>query len=111
MPQSMKVPLTREITVRNCDNNPTTNDNLVNVENLERCFNERIDRKMGNILKTVEHGLQNAYLTAIDSNKGRKIEITNRSKNASFGRDATSVMANSERGEHKKSSAPFQNVS
>ena len=40
-------------------------------------------------------------LTAIDSFVTLKIEIAIRSIKASFGRDATSVMASSERGEHK----------
>ena len=37
--------------------------------------------------------------------------MTNRSKSASSGRDATSVTASSERGEHVGISAPFENAS
>ena len=40
-----------------------------------------------------------------------KIELAIRSVNASSERDATSVMANSERGEHIGITAPFENVS
>ena len=66
---------------------------------------------MGNIVDTVEDKIQNAILTAIDSNITPRIELAIKSINASSGRDATSVIANSERGEHIEISAPFENVS
>ena len=50
-------------------------------------------------------------MTAIDSIVPPKIEIANRSFNASAGQDATSVTANSERGEHVGINASFQNAS
>ena len=31
----------------------------MNVKNLERCFNERIDREISNIVETVEDRIQN----------------------------------------------------
>ena len=43
-----------------------TNENAVNVKTWEKCFNERIDREMNNIVDTVEDRIQNAILTAID---------------------------------------------
>ena len=42
------------------------NENRVNVQTLERSFNEGIDRDMGNIVCTFEHRIQKADLTAID---------------------------------------------
>ena len=84
---------------------------MVNVKTLERCFNERIDREISNILDTVEDGVQNAILAAIDSIVAPKIEFAIRSINASSGLDATSVTANSERGEHIGITAPFESVS
>ena len=80
-----------------------TNENTVNVKTLERCFNERIDREMSNIVDSGEDRIQNAILTAIDSVVAPKIELAIRairSVNSSSGRDTTSGAANSERGEH-----------
>ena len=83
----------------------------MNVKTLERCFNERIDREMNNIVDTVEDRIQNAILTAIDNIVAPKIELAIRSINASSGRDVTSVSANSERREHGGSNAHFENAS
>ena len=81
------------------------------VKTLERCFNERIEWGKGNIVDTVEDRIQNASLTAIGSINTPEIELAFKSKNASSGQDATSVTANSERGEHVGITAPFDNVS
>ena len=43
------------------------NEIPVNMKTLERCFNERIDRDLSNIVDTVEDRVQNAILTAIDN--------------------------------------------
>ena len=83
-----------DFTVGTSGNNLVTNKNTVNVKTLERCFNERIDREMSNIVDTVENRIQNAILSAFDSIVAPKIEIAIRSINASSGRDATSVTAN-----------------
>ena len=40
----------RQFTVKNSKSNSAANENLVNVKTLERCFNERIDKEMGNIV-------------------------------------------------------------
>ena len=101
----------RDFTVGTSGINLTTNENTVNVKTLERCFNEGIDRDMSNIVDTVEDRIQNAILTAIDSVITPKIELEIRSIKASSGRNATNVMANSERGEHIGITAPFENVS
>ena len=77
----------------------------------ERCFNERIDREMSNIVETAEDTIQNANLTAIDYNVAPKIELAIRSINASSGRDVTSVSANSKRGELVGINVPFENAS
>ena len=74
-----------------------TNENTVNVKTLERCFNEWIDREMSIIVETVEDRIQNPIFTAIDSVVGPKSELAIRSINASSGRGATSVTANSDR--------------
>ena len=87
------------------------NESTVNVKTLERCFNERIDKEMSNIVDTVEDKIQNAILTAVDNIVAPKIELAIRSISASSGWDATSVTAKSERGEHVGISASFENAS
>ena len=78
---------------------------------LERCFNEKIDREMNNIVDTVEDGIQNAILTAFENIVTPKIELAVRSINASSGRDATSVCADSERKERVGINASLENAS
>ena len=87
------------------------NENALNVKTLERCFNERIDREMSNIVDTVEDRIENATLTAIDNIVAPKIQLAIRSINASSGRDATSVSASSERRERAGINASFENAS
>ena len=87
------------------------NENRLNMKTLERCFNERIDREMSNVVDTVEDRIQNAILTDIDNIVAPKIELAIRSINASSGRDVTSVSANSERREHVGINASFGNAS
>ena len=94
----------------------SNNDSVVNgsamttMKTLERCFNERIDREMSNIVDTVEDRIQNAILTAIENIVAPKIELAIRSINASSGRDATSVSANSERSECVGVNASLENA-
>ena len=87
------------------------NENTLNMKTLERCFNERIDREMSNVVDTVEDRIQNAILNAIDNIVAPKFELAIRSINASSGRDVTSVSANSERREHVGINASFENAS
>ena len=101
----------RDFTVSNSSNNTAVNESAINVKTLERCFNERIDREMSNIVDTVEDKIQNAVLTAIENIVAPKIELAIRSINSSSGRDVTSVTANSERGERVGISASFENAS
>ena len=101
----------QEFTAINFGSYLAANENLVNVKTLERCFDEWIDREMGNFVDTVEDRIKNAILNAIDSIITPEIELAIRSINASSERDATSVMANSEHGEHMGITAPFENVS
>ena len=101
----------QEFTVNKAGSNLRGNDSLVIVKSLERCFIERIDKEMVNIVDTVEDGFQNATLSAIDSIVTPKIELGLRSINASSGRDETSDTANSERGQRIKITAPFESVS
>ena len=101
----------RDFTVSNPSNNTVVNESVINVKTLERCFNERIDREMSNIVDTVEDRIQNAILTAIEHIVVPKIELAIRSTNASSGRDVTSVTANSERRDRVGINASFENAS
>ena len=101
----------QEFTVGTSYDSSTVNGNSMSVKTLERCFNERIDREMNNIVDTVEDRIQNAILTAIDNIIVPKIELAIGSVNASSGRDVTSVTANSERGERVGINASFENAS
>ena len=98
----------RDFTVSNSSNNTTVNESAINVK---RCFNERIDRGMSNIVDTVEDRIQNANLTAIENIVAPKIELAIRSINATSGGDVTSVTTNSERGERVGINASFENAS
>ena len=101
----------RDFTVGTCNNDSVINGNAVSVKTLERCFNGRIDREMGNIIDTVEDRIQNAILTAIDDIVAPKIELAIRSINATSGRDVTSVSANSERRDQVGINTSFENAS
>ena len=101
----------RDFAVGSSSSNTAINENVLNVKTQKRCFNERIDREMSNIVDTVEDRIQNAILTAIENIVAPKIELAIRSMNASSGRNMTSVTSNSERGEHVGIDAPFENAS
>ena len=101
----------RDFTVGTSNNDSVVNGNAMSVKTLERCLNERIDREMSNIVDKVEDRIQNAILTAIDNIVAPKIELAIRSINASSGRDATSVSANSERRERVGINSSFENAS
>ena len=100
----------RDFTVGTSSNNSTINESAMNVKTLERCFNERIDRKLSDIVDTVEDKIQNTFLAAID-NIAPKVELAIRSIDASSGREVTGVTANSECGEHVGINASFENAS
>ena len=101
----------RNFTVGTSSNGLATNENTVNVKTLERCFNEKIDKEMSNIVDTVEDRIQNAILTAIGSIVAPEIELAIRSIKASSGQDATSITANSERWKHVGINVSFENAS
>ena len=101
----------QDFTVGTFTNDSVINGNAMSMKTLERCFNERIDGEMSNIVDTGEDRIQNAILTAIDNIVTPKIELAIRSINASSGRDATSVSASSERREHVGINAFFENAS
>ena len=101
----------REFTIGTSSKNSVVNGNAMDVKTLERCFNERIDREMSNIVDTIEGRIQNAILTGIGNIIAPKIELAIRSINASSGRDATSVSTNSERREHAGIIICFENAS
>ena len=101
----------RDFTVGTSSDNSAVKESVVNVKTSERCFIERIDREMSNIVDTVEDRMENAILTAIDNIVAPETELAIRSKNASTGRDGTSVTANSERGKYVGINAPSENAS
>ena len=101
----------QDFTVGTPNVSSTVDENALNVKTLERCFIERIDRKMNNIVETVEDRIQNAILTDKDNIVAPKIELAIRSINTSSGRDVTSVSANSERRENAGMNAFFENAS
>ena len=101
----------QDFTISTSSNYTAVNESTVNVKTLKRCFNERIEREMSHIIDTVENIKQNAILTVIDKIVAPKIELVIKSVNASSGRDVTSVVANSERGEHVGIKASFENAS
>ena len=101
----------QDFTVGTSNVSTAINKNAMNVKTLERCFNERIDREMNNIVDTVEDRIQNAILAAIDNIVAPKIKLAIRSINASSGRDVTSVCAKSERREHTGINISFENAS
>ena len=83
----------QDFTVGTSNVSSIINENMLNVKTLEKCFNERIDREMENIVETVEDRIQSAILTAIDYIVGPKFELAIRSINASSGRDVASMSA------------------
>ena len=101
----------RDFTVDTSNDDSIINGNVMSMKTLERCFNERIDREMSNIVDIVEDRIQNAILTAIENIVAPKIELAIRSINASSEQDATSVSANLERKERVGINASFQNAS
>ena len=101
----------QDFTVSTSNNDSVVNGSAMTVKTLERCFNEKIDRKKSNIVDAVEERLQNAILTAIENIVAPKNELAIRSVNASSGRDATSVSANSERRERVGVNASLENAS
>ena len=101
----------QDFTVGTSNVSSIVNENALNVKTLERCFNERIDREMSNIVDTVEDRIQNAFLTAIDNIVTPKIELAIRSINASSGRDVASASGNSERRGYEGINASFENAS
>ena len=101
----------RDFSVGTSNNDSVLNGNAISVKTLERCFNERIDKELNNIVDTVEDRIQNAILTAIENIVAPKIELAIRSITVSSGRDTTSVTANSERGERVGINAFFENAS
>ena len=101
----------QDFTVGTSNVSSVVNENALNMKTLERCFNERIDREMNNIVDTIEDRIQNEILTAIDNIVAPKTELAIRSINASSGRDMASVSADSERREHGGIDPPFDSAS
>ena len=101
----------RDFTVGTSSNDSIVNGNAMSVKTLERCFNERIDREMSNIVDTVEDRIQNAILTFTDNIVTPKLELAIGSINASSGRNANSASAGSERRKHVGINASFENAS
>ena len=81
------------------------------VRTLERYSNERIDRKMGEIVDTIENRSQSAIWTAIDNIITPGIELVVNWTNASSGPNPASDTAISERGEPIENTASIGNES
>ena len=103
--------IAQDFTVGTSSKISVVNGNSKDLKNLQRCFNKKIDKEMGNIVNTVEDRIQNAILTALDNIVAPKIELAIRSMNASSGRDATNVSVNSKHREHVVFIASFENAS
>ena len=101
----------QDFTVGTSNVSSITNENVLNVKALERCFSERMAREMENFVETIDDRIQSAIFTAINNIVGPKIELAIRSINASSGRDVASMSANSERREHTGINASFENAS
>ena len=86
----------KEFTVYFSSSSLTANENGIKMKTLGKCFNEKTDKKTGDIGDTVKYKIQNAISTPIDSFITPQIILAIRSPNASSGQDA----ANTERGEH-----------
>ena len=98
----------RDFILGTSSNNTANNESTVRMRTLEKCFKEKTDREMSNVVETVENRIQKAILTGIDNIIAPKIELAIRSINASSGRDVTSVVANSERGERPPSTLKLE---
>ena len=68
-----------------------TNENMMNVKILERCFDETVDKEMIIFVDKVEDRIQNAVLTNFIGFVAPKTELPVRPINASSGQNATSV--------------------
>ena len=51
----------QEFTVGNLCSDLATNENAVNVKTLEKCFNEKIDREIGNVLTLSKIGFRTQF--------------------------------------------------
>ena len=52
----------QNFTVGTSSSDSVVDGNAMSMKTLERCFNERIDREMGNIVDTVEDRIQNSSM-------------------------------------------------
>ena len=66
----------KDFAIINTGSNLTTNVILVNVHSLEKCFNEKFNSEMGDVVGTVENSIQKAILTAVDRNVTPRIDLT-----------------------------------
>ena len=101
----------QEFTVIIFGKNLAPHQNLMNVNTLERCFSENIDKEKGIFIETVEDRIQNAILTAIDSINTRKIEFAVMSRNPSSWQDSTVVLMTLQRDEEIGITTTCENVS
>ena len=101
----------QDFTVGTSGKDLMTNENMVNVKKLGRCFNEMIDRETSNFVETDEDKIQKAILTAININIAPKIELVVRSIAASSGREMANTRTESEREERVGITALFEYAS
>ena len=86
----------QEFTANDTSSNLTANEKLVDRKTLEKCCDERIDWEKDNLVDTVEDGIQNTILTAIDTLITPKTDLAVKLVNVSSVQHATSVTASSE---------------
>ena len=82
----------------------------MNVQILEGCLTDKIDREAINIVEAVENRIQNAIFTSIYNLVTSRIELAVRSINGFSGLDAARDTADSEHGERIGIGASFENV-
>ena len=88
--------------IKNNDSSAATNENTLEIQRWETNLTDSITKEVSTLVQTVEDNIQNAILTAIENSNLHRIELANRSENASFVQDVASVTANAERGEQKE---------
>ena len=87
---------------------PAANESTLDIQTLERCLADKLDRDLGNIVETVLSIIQNVLSNAIDIIITPKFELAVELLIRSSERHAVSFIANSTRAEHIDVTASFE---
>ena len=87
------------------------NQNIADVQTLEKNITDRITRQKYNVVETVEDRIQKTISATVNNICTPIVELAVRSVNASAGRDVVSVMANSDHAERPGVTSSFENAS